>query len=155
MKGMRKDGGNALVEFAMTLPVLAMLLVGILYGGITFYDYVTLANAVSIGARTLAVSRSAGTGGASGQNACVLAQAAVESAATNLKASFLSIPTPTFAGASTCSALASGDSGTVAASYPCQFTVPFANVSLCPGQGAAQCGAASPCIRAATTVRIE
>ena len=47
----------SLYEFAMVLPVLSMLLVGIIYGGITFYDYSILANAVADGAATLAQGR--------------------------------------------------------------------------------------------------
>jgi len=51
------DRGVQLFEFAMILPVFCMLLVGMVFGGILLYDYVTLADAVAAGARTLATSR--------------------------------------------------------------------------------------------------
>ena len=53
----RSEEGNALFEFGLVLPLLSMVLVGIIYSGITFYDYVTLANAVEVGARTIAQPR--------------------------------------------------------------------------------------------------
>ena len=53
----RSEEGNALFEFAMVLPLLSMLLVGLIYCGITFYDYVTLADAVAIGARAIVTNR--------------------------------------------------------------------------------------------------
>ena len=54
--GARPGGeeGAALYELAMVTPFLSMLLLGIIWGGITFYDYVVLADAVAAGARTLA-----------------------------------------------------------------------------------------------------
>ena len=63
----REEGSMSLYEFAMVLPVLSMVLVGIIYGGITFYDYVTLANAVAIGAKAVASNRAAGKGSSSHQ----------------------------------------------------------------------------------------
>ena len=44
------EEGNALYELAWSLPLLLALVVGIIYGGMTFYDYVTLADAVAAGA---------------------------------------------------------------------------------------------------------
>jgi Flp pilus assembly protein TadG len=49
--------GQALVEFALVLPLLAGLLFGILQFGLIFNNYVDLTDAVRAGARKAAVSR--------------------------------------------------------------------------------------------------
>ncbi len=136
-------------EFAMVLPLLSMLLVGIIYGGITFYDYVTLADAVAVGARTIATNRGAGTGP---PTACSMGETALDNAATNLKSGSLTISAETFTGpgGSVCSALVAGDYVTVTATYPCSMTVPFANINLCPVQNAG-----GSFISSTTSVRIE
>ena len=146
---MRGEEGSQLFEFAMILPVLSMLLVGIIYGGIAFYDYVTLANAVAVGARTIATNRDAGTGP---PTACTLGETDLKNAAANLRSGSITIAAETFTGVggSTCSALASGDYVTVSATYPCSLTIPFARVNLCPVQNAS-----GSFINSTTTVRIE
>ncbi len=53
----RSERGQSMVEFAVVLPVLALLLFGILQFGITFHHYLTLTDAVRQGARIAAVSR--------------------------------------------------------------------------------------------------
>ena len=55
------DNGQALVEFALVLPVLMLLLVGILKGGILFNNYLQLTDAARSGARTLAIERGQAT----------------------------------------------------------------------------------------------
>lgn len=135
----RKEG-QSLYEFALVLPLLVMMLVGIIKFGILFYDYVVLADAVASGARTLATSRSVGTGT---PNACQLAQTAVQTAAYNLNQASLTVPTPTLASGS-CTALAQGTAGTVTATYPCNLTIPFVG-NMCP----------ATTISSQTTVRIE
>jgi len=133
----------------MALPFLAMLLVGILYGGMTFYDYVTLANAVAVGARTIAINRGAGAGPPTG---CALGETALLNAATNLKSSSITISAEGFSGTggSTCSALVAGDYVTLSATYPCSLTIPFAKINLCPVQNAG-----GSFISSSTSVRIE
>jgi Flp pilus assembly protein TadG len=149
----RSEEGNALFEFAMVLPLLSMLLVGIIYCGITFYDYVTLADAVAIGARTIVTNRGAGTGP---PTACALGETALDNAATSLKTSLITIDsgagTETFTGTggSTCNALVAGDYVTVTAKYPCSLTIPFAGINLCPIQGSG-----GSFISSSTTMRIE
>jgi len=145
----RGEEGDAMFEFAMVLPLLSMLLVGIIYGGITFYDYVTLADAVAVGARTIATNRGAGTGP---PTACSMGETALDNAATNLKSGSLTISAETFTGpgGSVCSALVAGDYVTVTATYPCSMTVPFANINLCPVQNAG-----GSFISSTTSVRIE
>ena len=148
-----REEGESLLEFALLLPLLSMLLVGIIYGGMTFYHYVELTNAVAVGARTLATNRAALAGP---PTACTLAENAVTSAAASLPSPVV-VATPTFAGSSTCSALQLGDAGTVSATYPCRFTIPFLGINLCPMKGTGT-GTACPysyCISSTTTVYIQ
>lgn len=49
-----------MTEFALVLPVLALLLFGVIQFGILFNNYVTLTDAVRSGARKAAVSRQSG-----------------------------------------------------------------------------------------------
>jgi len=53
----RSQDGQAMVEFALVLPVLLLLIFGIIQFGILFNNYVTLTDAVRAGARQAAVSR--------------------------------------------------------------------------------------------------
>ncbi len=149
---LRSEGGDALFEFAMVIPLLSMLLVGIIYGGITFYDYVTLADAVAIGARAIVTNRGAGAGP---PNACSMGETALDNAAASLKGT-ITIGTGsgtesfTGTGGSTCSALVAGDYVTITAKYPCSMTIPFTGVNLCPIQGSG-----GSFISSSTTMRIE
>ncbi len=53
----RNEKGQAMVEFAMILPILITLVFGIIQFGIVFNHYLTLTDAVRAGARQAAVSR--------------------------------------------------------------------------------------------------
>ena len=53
----RNQKGQALVEFAIVLPILLLLVFGIIQFGILFNNYLTLTDAVRAGARQAAVSR--------------------------------------------------------------------------------------------------
>jgi Flp pilus assembly protein TadG len=55
------ENGQTMVEFAMVLPILLVVLLGIFQFGVTFKDYVALTDAVRAGARTAAVSRFSAT----------------------------------------------------------------------------------------------
>ena len=57
-----RSKGQALAEFALILPVLALLLFAILDLGRAVYVYNTLANAARQGARVAAVNQNAGNG---------------------------------------------------------------------------------------------
>jgi Flp pilus assembly protein TadG len=57
--GPRTERGQTMVEFAMVLPVLAILLFGVIQFGVLFNNYVTLTDATRAGARRAAVSRQA------------------------------------------------------------------------------------------------
>jgi Flp pilus assembly protein TadG len=56
---LKHERGQTMVEFAVVLPVLALLLFGVIQFGIAFNNYVTLTDAVRAGARKAAVSREA------------------------------------------------------------------------------------------------
>ena len=73
-----------MVEFALVMPILVMLLLGIVQFGIIFNNYETMTDATRVGARQAATARLSGDNGAAGK-------AAVYAAATNLKASNLKV----------------------------------------------------------------
>jgi Flp pilus assembly protein TadG len=75
------DQGSALVEFSLIMPVLLLLTTGLLVFGVAMNNYLQLTNAVSIGARTLAINAQMTT------DPCAVASNAVIAAAPNLTAS--------------------------------------------------------------------
>ena len=74
----RHERGQALVEFALTLPVMLTLLVAIIVLGIVFNNYLTLTNATAGGAQQLSISRGVTT------DVCLTTSQTVQSAAPNL-----------------------------------------------------------------------
>lgn len=54
---LRNERGQTLTEFALVLPILALLLFSIIQFGIVFNDYITLTDATRAGARKAVVSR--------------------------------------------------------------------------------------------------
>ena len=54
----RREGGQALVEIALILPIFLLLLLGIVQFGTVFRDYIALTDATRVGARQAAVARS-------------------------------------------------------------------------------------------------
>jgi hypothetical protein len=74
----RAQNGQTMTEFALVLPLLALLLFGVIQFGIAFNNYITLTDAVRAGARKAAVSRHQ-----SNPEAVVIGQ--VRTAATDLK----------------------------------------------------------------------
>jgi Flp pilus assembly protein TadG len=79
-----REDGQATVEFALVLPVLALLLLGIVQFGIAFNHYLTLTDAVRAGARQAAVSRPVA-------DPVAATKARVAGAADGLKASDLAV----------------------------------------------------------------
>jgi len=108
-------------EMAMLTPLMVMLLVGIIKTGTLFYNYITLADAVAVGARTLATSRGVST-------ACSSAETALDNAALNLNTSLIT-PTITFPSTNThsdsCTTMYPGDTVELQATYPCDLSIPF------------------------------
>lgn len=54
----RREDGQAYVEFALVLPLLLLIVMGIIQFGTVFKDYIALTDAVRVGARQAAISRS-------------------------------------------------------------------------------------------------
>jgi Flp pilus assembly protein TadG len=100
----RNEQGQTMTEFALVLPVLALILFAVLQFGIVFNNYVTLTDATRAGARKAAVSRD-------DPNRDADVMAAVRSSASDLDGSKLSVSPPT-------STWDSGTDVTVTASYP-------------------------------------
>lgn len=53
----KSERGQTFTEFALVLPILMVLMLGIVQFGVAFNNYVTLTDAVRAGARKAAVSR--------------------------------------------------------------------------------------------------
>ena len=78
----KSEQGQSLTEFALALPVLALLLFAVIQFGIAFNNYVTLTDATRAGARKAAVGRQSA-------NPVGDCQTAVRSSAKDLTASSL------------------------------------------------------------------
>jgi Flp pilus assembly protein TadG len=100
----RNQQGQTITEFALVLPVLALILFAVIQFGIVFNNYITLTDATRAGARKAAVSRQDPN-----RNSAVIS--AVRSSASDLTSSKLSVSPPS-------STWQSGDDVTVTASYP-------------------------------------
>lgn len=83
------DEGQAVVEFAVILPVLLLVLFAILQFGVLFNNYIQVTAAAREGARKAATSRALGVAGAESA-----ATAAAKSAAPGLNASNMGITYP-------------------------------------------------------------
>jgi Flp pilus assembly protein TadG len=99
----RDEKGQAMTEFAVVLPVVALVLFAIVQFGIAFNNYLTLTDAVRRGARTAAVSRQGGAPASA-------TVAAVNTAASDLTQSKLNVTVN--------STWLPGDDVTVSATYP-------------------------------------
>ena len=120
------DEGNALIEFALILPVLLLLTTGIMIFGVAMNNYLQLTNAVSMGARTAAINAQ------QTKDPCLVASNAIIAAAPGLNSSLITfnftfngIPYPNQSSCSSSSVntgaagnLASGTNVTVNATYP-------------------------------------
>jgi len=126
----RGEEGSALVEFAMILPMLLLLTTGVLIFGVAMNNYMQLTNAVSNGARALAISAEITL------DPCATAYTAITSAAPALtpsKMTFSYVLNGTTYTGTTCSSssvtsgsagnLASGTSATVTVTYPLNLSV--------------------------------
>jgi Flp pilus assembly protein TadG len=77
LRRIRQEDGQGMVEFAMVLPILMAVMLGIVQFGIIFNNYETLTDASRVAGRRAATSRFIGDNGAS-------ARQAAKSAASNL-----------------------------------------------------------------------
>ena len=99
-----------MTEFALVLPILALLLFGVIQFGIAFNQYITLTDAVRAGARKAAVGRHLSDPQGS-------AITAVRNAATDLKQSDLNVNVSVNPG------WTPGAETTVSADYPYQISL--------------------------------
>jgi Flp pilus assembly protein TadG len=113
LQRLRNERGQAMVEFALVLPILMALLLGIIQFGIVFNNYITLTDATRAGARKAAVSRFVGDSGAS-------AKAAVENSAQGLDQKKLA---PTISVTASPDWNTPGNDVTVTASYPYSINI--------------------------------
>src|SRR5215470_3158943 len=127
-----RDNGQSVVEFAVCLPLLLLILTGISTFGIALNNYLMLTDAVSIGARQLAISR--------GQtDPCSIVAANVKNAAPYLKPSNLTFNvvlngssySGTSCGTSTSAPgkMIEGASAQVVVTYPCNIAVYGVNLA--------------------------
>ena len=123
----KNEQGQAVTEFALILPVLALLLFAVIQFGIAFNNYITVTDAVRVGARKAAVSRQAAdpTGTTIGQ---------VRSAASDLDQAQLNVSVTTD--------WVQGSDVTVQASYP--YSISLLGVVVQSGQ-----------LTSSTTERVE
>ena len=142
--GKRAESGQALVEFALVLPILMLLIVGIIKGGLLYNNYLQLTDSVRTGARVLAIER--GQGGPCGAAANQVISAAGGLTGSNISMSMTEYPegpldapnlvyTPSAyppPPTDTCPfTLTSGSAVTITASYPCDLTI--MGVNFVPG----------------------
>jgi Flp pilus assembly protein TadG len=115
-------GGTAAVEFALVLPALLIILVGIIQFGVALNNYLELTDAVRAGDRNLAISRSSVNSSTPYSSTIT----AIDNSAANLTAgnitttiSINGTACTTDAGCQTAIAAAAGDAATITATYPC------------------------------------
>ena len=108
------ERGQAVIETALTLPLLLLVMMGLLQCGQLFNNWVMLTDAVRAGSRQLAISR------APGQNACTLAETTLRSAAPTLTTADLTV---TWTVTNTCTNLLAGSEATLKATYPCKLSI--------------------------------
>jgi Flp pilus assembly protein TadG len=124
------ERGQALVEFAVCLPLLMLILTGMMTFGIALHNYLEMTNAVSVGARLIAISRGQTT------DPCATVATAVYNAAPLLKRTSLTFSLAlngtTYPGTS-CSSpdittgaagnLVKGSDAQLTVKYPCNLKV--------------------------------
>jgi Flp pilus assembly protein TadG len=124
---LENEQGQTMVEFAIVLPVLALLLFGVIQFGIAFNNYLTLTDAVRAGARKAAVSREA-------SSPCGTAVAEVQASATDLDKGSLTV--------SCSSSWQPASDVTISAGYP--YSIHLLGMVVMSGQ-----------LKSSTTERVE
>jgi Flp pilus assembly protein TadG len=126
MKMLRSDDGAVAVEFALLLPILVALLLGIMEFGLVYNAQITLTNAAREGARTVAI-----------ENDQVAARADVRAAAIVLDPA-LTDADITFSPAGACAA---GSTSVTTISYDYKYLTGFFGAGLTlTGEAAMRCG---------------
>ena len=121
---MKNQRGSTILEFAVVLPLLLLLVIGMFRFSILGYQYLTLNEATVAGAQEVSINRGTGL------DPCALAVSAIKAAAVNLNPASLSVSISFNGGSAvttgTCSpqALVAGQTINVAATYPCSVAIP-------------------------------
>lgn len=129
----RGESGNALVEFAITLPLTMALLTGMFTFGIAINNFMILTSAVGAGARALALTRGQQSPALAASDPCAYAIQAANQSAPGLNTSAItySITWTTAAGSATTystascpgAAFAANDTVQVKGTYPVNVAV--------------------------------
>lgn len=133
----REEQGQALVEFALVLPLLIVLVMGILQFGIIYNRYITLTDAVRVGARNLSLQRSSTSTDPCDPaiNATVAAGSDISLIASHVSVTWASGSTSTCgsgsAGSYTGGSETEGDAGTVTATTP--YTISIMGIPVYSG----------------------
>lgn len=101
----RSESGQAMVEFALVVPILLLLVLGIVQFGVAWRNSIALTDAVSAGARAAAIAGPAG--------ATKAATDAIQAEASDLDVGSLRVTVTT-----------SGSTVVVTATYPYSFSLP-------------------------------
>jgi Flp pilus assembly protein TadG len=117
---LKREDGQTAVEFAIVLPLLVALVLGIAQFGIAFNNYVTLTDATRAGARKAIVARLAGGSTAD-------AETAVRDAAGSLTQSKLNVTV------NATDWTQAGSVVTVTASYPYEISIPLLGMTIAKG----------------------
>ena len=104
-----------MVEFAIVLPLLVLLLLGIAQFGFAFHNYLAITDATRVGARAAAVNRTTG--------ACAAASAAIQNTVSAAQWNTISTRISCTAGANV------GDPVTVTVKYPFSIGLPGVSAS--------------------------
>ena len=112
----RRQEGQAMVEFALVLPVLLLIVMGIIQFGILFNNYVTRTDAVRAGARQAAVSRTM-------PNPATLATDRVKKSAAGLKDSDIQVTVTAYNPNDGTATWVQGGDVTVKATYPFDISI--------------------------------
>lgn len=123
---LRDDKGQAIVEFALVLPLMMMMLTGIFMFSVAMYSKTSLQSAANQGVQTLVMSQ----GLPNGVDPCTEATTAIHQS-TNLNSSLMTITyyngTPAagtiISTGSTCEKIASGTALSVKLQYPCSLAI--------------------------------
>ncbi len=121
VRAVRDTSGIAAVEFALLVPVLLAMLVGMFVFGVALNNYVTLTNAAQAGALQFAISRGDSTGKPYSDTISAISKAAPSLAQATLTIT-LKVNGTACTSDSTCQAALSTNAGqpaSVTASYPC------------------------------------
>lgn len=139
----RRERGQALIEFALVLPVLMLLVLGIIKGGALYNNYLQLTDAVRIGDRQLAIERGQTSPCGDAANEAISAVGSLTPSSISIsmtenpeatgdpaRATYTTAGPPTGTGACPFT-LVSGSAATVTATYPCDLGLLGINFTPC------------------------